>query len=33
MVGSAEGRPWVISFSGLDGAGKSTQIENLRQAL
>lgn len=33
MAGSVEGRPWVISFSGLDGAGKSTQIENLRQSL
>ena len=24
-------RPLLVSFSGLDGAGKSTQIENLRQ--
>ena len=24
-------RPILVSFSGLDGAGKSTQIENLRQ--
>lgn len=27
------GSPFVISFSGVDGAGKSTQIENLRTAL
>lgn len=27
------GRPLLISFSGLDGAGKSTQIENLRERL
>ncbi|HLY98983.1 MAG TPA: thymidylate kinase [Candidatus Angelobacter sp.] len=33
MVSCEKGRPWVISFSGLDGAGKSTQIENLRQSL
>lgn len=26
-------RPLLISFSGLDGSGKSTQIENLRGAL
>ena len=26
-------RPLFISFSGVDGAGKSTQIENLRQLL
>ena len=26
-------RPLIISFSGVDGAGKSTQIENLRQHL
>lgn len=26
-------RPMLISFSGLDGSGKSTQIENLRLAL
>lgn len=26
-------RPWLISFSGIDGAGKSTQIEHLRAAL
>jgi thymidylate kinase len=26
-------RPVLISFSGLDGAGKTTQIENLRQAM
>lgn len=26
-------RPLLISFSGVDGAGKSTQIENLRLAL
>jgi thymidylate kinase len=27
------GRPLLVSFSGLDGSGKSTQIENLRQML
>jgi len=26
-------RPLLISFSGLDGSGKSTQIENLQQRL
>lgn len=26
-------RPILVTFSGLDGSGKSTQIENLRQAL
>ncbi len=26
-------KPLLISFSGMDGAGKSTQIENLRSAL
>ena len=26
-------RPLLISFSGLDGSGKSTQIENLREFL
>src|SRR5258707_14590973 len=26
-------RPLLISFSGLDGSGKSTQIENLRMAM
>ena len=26
-------RPLLISFSGLDGSGKSTQIENLRERL
>ena len=26
-------RPLLISFSGLDGAGKSTQIENLRERI
>lgn len=26
-------RPLIVSFSGVDGAGKSTQIENLRQHL
>src|SRR5579864_6753741 len=29
----ADGRPMLISFSGIDGAGKSTQIEHLRAAL
>jgi thymidylate kinase len=29
----APGAPLLISFSGLDGAGKSTQIENLQQFL
>ncbi|MGI9101295.1 MAG: dTMP kinase [Terriglobales bacterium] len=28
-----QSRPFLISFSGMDGAGKSTQIENLRRAL
>lgn len=28
-----QGRPLLVSFSGLDGSGKSTQIENLRQIL
>ena len=27
------GKPLLISFSGLDGSGKSTQIENLREVL
>jgi thymidylate kinase len=26
-------KPWLISFSGLDGSGKSTQIEHLGSAL
>ena len=26
-------RPVLVSFSGIDGAGKSTQIENLRHHL
>ncbi|HWR36461.1 MAG TPA: thymidylate kinase [Clostridia bacterium] len=26
-------RPMLVSFSGLDGSGKSTQIENLREVL
>ena len=30
---SKSGQPLLISFSGVDGAGKSTQIENLRQRL
>ncbi len=29
----AAGRPWLVSFSGIDGAGKSTHIEHLRAAL
>jgi thymidylate kinase len=28
-----QGKPLLVSFSGLDGAGKSTQIENLLQVL
>ena len=28
-----QGRALLVSFSGLDGSGKSTQIENLRQML
>ncbi len=30
---TGRGRPLLISFSGLDGSGKSTQIENLRSCL
>ncbi len=30
MAGSCS-KSWLISFSGIDGAGKSTQITNLRQ--
>ncbi|MGE5321518.1 MAG: dTMP kinase [Actinomycetota bacterium] len=33
MTTSATNRPLLISFSGVDGSGKSTQIENLRSAL
>jgi thymidylate kinase len=33
MTNSAFGTPLLISFSGVDGSGKSTQIENLRSAL
>lgn len=33
MTTSATTRPLLISFSGVDGSGKSTQIENLRSAL
>ena len=33
MTTSATKRPLLISFSGVDGSGKSTQIENLRSAL
>lgn len=33
MTTSATRRPLLISFSGVDGSGKSTQIENLRSAL
>jgi thymidylate kinase len=32
-MGKSTGRPLLISFSGVDGSGKSTQIENLRSAL
>lgn len=33
MGKNASSRPLLISFSGVDGSGKSTQIENLRSAL
>ena len=37
MLGNASStrhnKPFLISFSGLDGSGKSTQIENLQQVL
>lgn len=33
MGKNASNRPLLISFSGVDGSGKSTQIENLRSAL
>jgi thymidylate kinase len=33
MSAKPTSRPLLISFSGLDGSGKSTQIENLRLAL
>src|SRR5947209_9360805 len=33
MNHDARKRPLLISFSGLDGAGKTTQIENLRAVL
>jgi thymidylate kinase len=33
MPANAHGRPLLVSFSGLDGAGKSTQIANLQRAL
>jgi thymidylate kinase len=33
MQTSSRRRPLLISFSGLDGSGKSTQIENLRRYL
>lgn len=33
MEKRASTRPLLISFSGVDGSGKSTQIENLRTAL
>jgi thymidylate kinase len=32
-MGTNHRRPLLISFSGVDGSGKSTQIENLRSAL
>jgi thymidylate kinase len=33
MKHNASGKPLLISFSGVDGSGKSTQIESLRSAL
>jgi len=33
MEGKERGRPLLLSFSGVDGSGKSTQIENLLVAL
>jgi len=33
MEGKERGRPLLVSFSGVDGSGKSTQIENLLVAL
>ncbi len=33
MANQHRNRPLLISFSGVDGSGKSTQIENLRAAL
>ena len=33
MNTAASNKPLLISFSGVDGSGKSTQIENLRSAL
>ena len=33
MTKALSRKPLLISFSGVDGAGKSTQIENLRSAL
>ena len=30
---SEKRRPMLVSFSGVDGSGKSTQIENLRARL
>src|SRR5947209_15610438 len=33
MTHSVSNTPLLISFSGVDGSGKSTQIENLRSAL
>jgi thymidylate kinase len=32
-MGKSVSRPLLISFSGVDGSGKSTQIDNLRAAL
>ena len=32
-VGNKKLRPSIIAFSGIDGAGKSTQIERLKQRL
>ena len=33
MTHSVSNTPLLISFSGVDGSGKSTQIESLRSAL
>ena len=33
MASGSNKTPLLVSFSGVDGSGKSTQIENLRSAL